>query len=160
MLQRSVVITACLLTLSLHLSANAGVTWEETFSKTGDVKTTVQKTGGNNNNTRNNNNNNKNTSQYREKPIYLPFSVSGPAIKIAFETVGIGDRPGLKIELEQLVKRGKKEDWRRVAVIGRTRGDGKGGSGLRTTPGKYRFALRGSQTKYTIKVEEAKQSDS
>lgn len=156
MLQRSAVFAACLLTLSLHLAADAGVTWEETFSKSGDVKTTVQKTGGG----KNTGNNNKNKSQYREKPVYLPFSVSGPAIKIAFETVGIGDRPGLKIELEQLVQRGKKEDWRRVAVIGRTRGDGKGGSGLRTTPGKYRFALRGSQTKYTIKVEEARQSDS
>lgn len=158
MLHRLAVVVACLLTFSLHVAANAGVTWEETFSKTGEVKTTVQKTGGNKNS--NKNNNNKNTSQYREKPIYIPFTVSGPAIKVAFETVGLGDRPGLKIELEQLVQRGKKEDWRRVAVIGRTRGDGKGASGLRTEPGKYRFSLRGSQTKYTIKVEEAKKSDS
>lgn len=141
MIHRSAFVVAFLVLGAFSLSAMAAVTWEETFSKSDELKAPEKKTG--------------KKVKKGDKGNYLPFEVAGPAIRIKFETTKVGKRGSLVMELEQLNKRGDRESWKRVAVIGRTRGDGKGVKGMRTTPGKYRIVLDGSEIKYTITVEEA-----
>lgn len=140
MIHRSTFIVASLVLGAFSLSATAAVTWEETFSKSDELKAPEKK---------------PKNSKKGDKGNYLPFEVTGPAIRITFETTKAGRRSGLVMELEQLNKRGDRESWKRVAVIGRTRGDGKGVKSMRTMPGKYRISLDGSEIKYTITVEEA-----
>lgn len=147
---------ALLIGLSLVAAdARADIEWQEVKSADGTVKSTIKKKGGGNNRNRNRNRNRTGPdSNYRVRPVRIPFSLDSPGMRIKFETSGAGDRPLLTIELEiQIESPNGDKRWQRVQVVGRTRGDAKGGLDLNAAPGKYRFSLTGQNTKYSITVQ-------
>ena len=147
--------TLALALLAAWTTTAWAVEWESVKSASGTVKNTVVKTGGGNNNRNNNKNGKNNNSNYRVKPVYVEFAVTGPGMKISFETNAAGDRPQLKMELEkEITKSNGDKDWQRVGIIGRARGDGKGEAGFASGPGNYRIEMTGQNTKYSISVEQ------
>jgi len=156
---------AILWAAAAHLSAaeKGDSKWEEVKTASGKItSTTVQTGGGNNNNNNRNNKNGKyaNTSNYRVKPEYVQFDITGSGMRIKYETKGTGDRPDLKIEVEkQITKPNGDKDWQRVGVAGRSRGDGDGGNAFTSGPGQYRLELTGQHMQYKITIEQPSKKD-
>jgi hypothetical protein len=125
--------------------------WESIKTANGTVKNTVTKSGKGNQNRGNKKGGKK--SNYKVKPVYVPFATQGKGFRVKFETKGVGERPNLKVELEIEVTRNGKSDWRRVGVVGRVRGDGRGGTSHATGPGNYRIVMTGQNVQYNITIE-------
>ncbi len=126
-------------------SAADAVEWKAVKSASGTVKNTVQTSRGY-----------RGKSTSREKPVYVPFSVSTNGFRVKWKTQSAGDRANLDFTLERQVDlpNGSK-DWRRVEIVGRARGDDSGEGGFAAGPGDYRIQITGQHSKYDITVEEA-----
>ena len=140
----SVLLLVLTLGSSLAIAADA-VEWKQVKSASGQVKSSVQRTGGR-----------RSKSKYREKPVYVTFSVSTNGFRVKWKTESAGDRANLDLTLERQVElpNGNK-DWRRVEVVGRARGDDAGEGVYAPGPGQYRIEITGDHSKYNITVEEA-----
>ena len=148
---------ACFSATVLAVDAKSESKWEEVTSTSGKIKNTTSHSGGNNNNNKNNKNskNGANNSNYRVKPVYFDFELTGPAMRIKYEAKETGERPDLRIELEkEITKSNGDKDWQRIGLVGRPRGEGAGGNAFTSGPGRYRFELTGQNTEYKITVEQ------